>query len=105
MMDGARYRQVLEDRLDFLINRHGTTHFLQEVAPCHGSKVVKNWFAGKPNIELIKWPGNSPDLNPIEKVWAWMKKLWGSSGWRTPPTSREPGGVHAPETPGGGRMG
>jgi transposase len=26
-----------------------------------------------PHIQLIKWPGNSPDLNPIENVWAWMK--------------------------------
>jgi hypothetical protein len=22
----------------------------------------------------VDWPGNSPDLNPIETVWAWMKK-------------------------------
>ncbi len=35
--------------------------------------MVKDWFAGKPNIELIKWPGNSPDFNPIENVWAWIK--------------------------------
>ncbi len=21
----------------------------------------------------IDWPGNSPDLNPIENCWAWMK--------------------------------
>jgi transposase len=25
------------------------------------------------HIHLIKWPGNSPDLNPIENIWAWMK--------------------------------
>jgi hypothetical protein len=28
----------------------------------------------RPNITLIRWPGNSPDLNPIENVWSWMKR-------------------------------
>ena len=23
--------------------------------------------------EIINWPGNSPDLNPIENCWNWMK--------------------------------
>ena len=27
----------------------------------------------RPNIQLIDWPGNSPDLNPSENCWAWMK--------------------------------
>jgi hypothetical protein len=35
--------------------------------------LVSNWFKGKPNIQLIKWPGNSLDLNPIENVWSLMK--------------------------------
>ena len=25
------------------------------------------------NIQLIKWPGNSPDLNHIENAWSSMK--------------------------------
>ncbi len=33
MMNGARYKQVLEDKLDFFMNQHGTTHFLQDGAP------------------------------------------------------------------------
>ncbi len=28
----------------------------------------------RPNITFIRWPGNSPDLNPIENVWSWMKR-------------------------------
>ena len=27
----------------------------------------------RPHIQLIKWPGNSPDLNPIENAWSWVK--------------------------------
>jgi transposase len=66
MMNRTMYRQVLEDQLDFFMNQHRTTHFFQDGALCHR-------FAGKPNIELIKWPGNSPDPNPIENVCAWKK--------------------------------
>jgi hypothetical protein len=33
-----------------------------QVKESHGNK-----------IEVIDWPGNSPDLNPIENVWAHMK--------------------------------
>ena len=28
----------------------------------------------KNNIKTLKWPGNSPDLNPIENLWAVVKK-------------------------------
>ena len=26
------------------------------------------------NIQLIKLPAKSPDLNPVEKMWGWMRK-------------------------------
>ena len=26
-------------------------------------------------MELLDWPSNSPDLNPIELVWDYLKKL------------------------------
>ena len=32
------------------------------------------WFREN-NIDVLEWPGNSPDINPIENLWARLKKL------------------------------
>ena len=45
---------------------------MQDGAPCHRSKVAKN-FLDNNNINLLEWPGNSPDLKPIENLWTNMK--------------------------------
>nr|XP_036222535.1 uncharacterized protein LOC106622802 isoform X4 [Bactrocera oleae] len=47
--------------------------FQDDSAPCHRSHKVKE-FLEKNGIVQLEWPGNSPDLNPIDNLWAVVKK-------------------------------
>ncbi|ORD98770.1 TCB2 [Hepatospora eriocheir] len=44
----------------------------QDNDPKHTSNVVKDWLDEK-NIDVLPWPPQSPDMNPFEHIWAYMK--------------------------------
>jgi len=45
---------------------------MQDGAPGHGPKATQEKIR-EYGIQMIYWPPYSPDLNPIEMVWNWMK--------------------------------
>ena len=47
--------------------------FMQDGAPYHTAKSIKTILANE-SIELLDWPGNSPDMNPIENLWELVKR-------------------------------
>ena len=59
-MNAGLYLQVLEDHTLNFYNIHDSEVFM------HDSK--------QKQMNILEWPGNSADLNPIENCWHKMKK-------------------------------
>lgn len=72
-MNGEIYENVLENELVPYKELLGMRVFMQDGAPCHRFHKVTNLLK-EFNIQKLDWPGNSPDLNPIENCWAYMKR-------------------------------
>jgi hypothetical protein len=75
MMNAIQYREIVERRLVPQLDQwfpDGNCVYMQDGAPCHTARIVKDFFEDI-GLEVLPWPGNSPDINPIEGLWYNLK--------------------------------
>lgn len=72
-VNGKAYLDILKQKLRIGMQMHQCSIFQHDSAPAHTSRVVQEWLADN-GIEVLEWPGNSPDLNPIENLWTMVKR-------------------------------
>ncbi|HRP37444.1 MAG TPA: IS630 family transposase [Candidatus Dojkabacteria bacterium] len=74
-LNGDSYCNLLRDHQEEIHDmfENETFWFLQDGAPCHKKKTTIQFIKDEITENIVPHPAQSPDMNPIELIWARMK--------------------------------
>ena len=58
-MNAAMYKEVLQKHLKASMNMTGCTTFMQDGAPCHTARTIKEWLANHAEVPVLDWVGRA----------------------------------------------
>lgn len=71
-INAAKYIEILTEGLLPIFNNailsKENAIFMEDGAPCQKARTTAAW-KNEQEIRILPWPGQSPDMNPIENVW------------------------------------
>lgn len=88
----ARYSERVLPLIENVVSRVPGLHVMQDNAPLHKAEFTIREFERR-GIVPMSWPPYSPDLNPIESVWSYMKSYMESHYPRLEHGRRRPRGL------------
>jgi len=61
-------------KLLYIYRAHSKIIVVADNVRYHHAKLLKVWLSDRPKLELLYLPPYSPELNPIERAWWYMRK-------------------------------
>lgn len=58
------------------VGEYEEVKIIQDNSAIHRARVTREWYKRHPRLSLLSHPPYSPDLNPIENMWALKVKNW-----------------------------
>lgn len=78
--NSAQYIDILETAgvpsIETIFGATGNVAYMHDNSPVHTARAVRCYLESLEFDSILNWPALSPDLNPIENIWAKVTRGW-----------------------------